>query len=285
MQDEITETIVGEIEPELGKAERQRARSKKPENMDAWDVHQRGLFHLYRFTKEDTAEARRLFERAIKEDASLGAAYSGLAETHYFDAVYGFAASPEDCRALALSPARRGVELDNEDAAAHCTLGRIYYMRREHEAAVPELESAIELNPSFALAHYGLGAALVFSGRAADSFRHLEMAVRLSPHDPNMGSFMVRLADAHLLMRQHDEAVDWAKKAFRQTGTQWSRHAALISALSHLGRLDEARSALEGLLELRPDFTQTFVRKTHLFSDSGDLEHYLDGLRKTGVAD
>ena len=126
VQDEITETIVGEIEPELGKAERQRARSKKPENMDAWDVHQRGLFHLYRFTKVDTAEARRLVERAIKEAASLGAAYSGLAETYYYDAVYGFAASPEDCRALALSPARRGVELDDEDAAAHCTLGRTY---------------------------------------------------------------------------------------------------------------------------------------------------------------
>jgi len=66
------------------------------------------------------------------------------------------------------------VVLDAEDAGAHCTLGRAYYMRRAHDAAFRELKTALELNPSLALAHYGLGATLVFAGRAEESIPHLK---------------------------------------------------------------------------------------------------------------
>ncbi len=285
LQDEITETIVGAIEPELGKAERKRAKSKKPGNLDARDVYQRGMSHLYRYTKADLAEARTLFGQAAELDAELGAACSGLAEAYYFEVVYGFAESVSDNREKALEPARRAVAIDAEDAGAHCTLGRVHYLRREHDAAIPELEAALELNPSLALAHYGLGAAMVFSGRARESFRHLETAIRLSPHDPNMGSCLVRSADAKYLMADYEGAVEWALKALRQPNFQWSRYAVLLAALGQLGRDDEAQRYLAELLRQRPDFSVSFVREIHLFSDPGDFDHYLDGLRKAGVAE
>ena len=279
LQDELTETIVGAIEPELGKAERARVRTKRPDNMDAWDLYQRGMAHLYRYTKSDLAQARKLFDQALTLDANMGAAYSAKAEAYYYGVVYGHADTPERDREDALSAATRAVALDDEDAAAHCTLGRVHYMRGEHDLAIPELELAIELNPSFALAHYGLGAAMVFSGRAPEAEAHLVSAIRLSPYDPNMGSFLVRMADAHLFMRQHDHAVDWARKALRQPSFQWSRYAVLLSALGHLGRADEAQSVLADVANQRPDFSVRFVRDTHLIADAGDFAHYLEGLR------
>ena len=112
----------------------------------------------------DISEARRLFLQAVEADPDLGPAHAGLAEADYYAVVYGHADSMAECRERALLSARRAVELDGEDAAARCTLGRIHYLRREHDRAVPELETAIALNPSLALAHYGLGAALVFLG-------------------------------------------------------------------------------------------------------------------------
>ena len=236
LQDEVAAAIVGEMEPEMGKAERFRARAKTPGNLDAWDLCQRGLAHLYRYTKDDVEAARQLFRRARDMDPELVAAWCGLAEACYYAIVYGLTDSPDERREEALAAARRAVGLDHEDAAAHCALGRVHYLRREHEAAVPELETAIELNPSLALAHYGLGAALVFAGRAAQERPHVETAIKLSPHDPNMGSFLVRLADACLFLGQHEDALGWARKALRQPGFQWSRHAALIAALGHLGR-------------------------------------------------
>jgi hypothetical protein len=91
------------------------------------------------------------------------------------------------------------------------------------------------------------------------------------------------MADAFLVTRQYSAAIEWARKALRQPGFQWSRHAVLISALGRLGHRDEAQQALAELLPLRPDFSIRFVRTTHLYSDAAYMAHYLDGLRLAGV--
>ena len=284
VQDELTETIVGALEPELGKAERERAKTKRPENLDAWDLCQRGSWHLYHYTRGDLEKAQELFRQATELDPSLGAAFSGIAEARYFSLVYGHSDAPQSDRDEALSAARTAVELDGEDASAHCTLGRVHYARREHDQAISELQLALELNPSLAWAHYGIGAALVFSGRAREALPSLDAAIKLSPRDPNMGSFLVRTADAHLFMQENDEAVAWARKALREPGFQWSRYAVLLSALGHLDRPEEAKRVLEDFQPQRPDFSVDFVRTTHLISDPDDMDHYLDGLRKAGVS-
>jgi adenylate cyclase len=238
---------------------------------------------LYLATRQDLAEAQRLFTRALELDPNLGPAYTGSAEAYYIGAVYGHSESPEQDRDRALVAARRAAELEPDSAAAHCTLGRIHYLRREHEKALPELEIALELNPSYAWAHYGVGAALVFSGHADEGIPHLERAIRLSPRDPYMGSFMVRMADACLLTGEYAKAIEWAKKALRQPGLQWSRHAVLIAALGHLGRREEAQQAIAEVSRIRPDFSIEFVRTTHLYSDPAYMSHYLEGLRRAGL--
>ena len=283
LQDEITETVVGAIEPELGRAERRRAKAKRPDNLDAWDLYQRGMSALYQRTKDGLAEAQTLFGRAVELDPGLGAALAGSVDAYYYQVVLGLTDSLEDCQERALAAARRALELDDGDPAAHCAVGKARLIRREHDEAIPELETALELNPSFAWAHYGLGAALVFSNLAAQAVPHLETAIRLSPRDPHMGSFLVRMADAHLLMGRHEEAVQWARKSLRQTAFQWSRYAVLLSALGHLGRSQEAGQALDEILRHRPDFSLGFVRMTHLYGNHGGFKHYLDGLSKAGL--
>ncbi|HVR68127.1 MAG TPA: tetratricopeptide repeat protein, partial [Verrucomicrobiae bacterium] len=285
VQDEITETIIGAVEPELGKVERRRSAGKRPDNLDAWDLYQRGMSHLYEYTKDDLQRARQYFAEAIARGPQLGPAHSGLAESYYYEGVYGFADSISDNREKALAPALRAVALDAEDAGAHCTLGRAYYMRREYDAAFRELKTALELNPSLALAHYGLGATLVFSGRAEEGIPHLTAAIRLSPHDPNMGSFLVRLADAAYFLKRYEEAAEWARRALQQPNFQWSRYTVLIAALAQLGRLEEARTCIQQLQVKRPNTSIAFVRETHLFGDTASFAHYLDGLRMAGLPD
>jgi tetratricopeptide (TPR) repeat protein len=164
-------------------------------------------------------------------------------------------------------------------------LGRIRYLRREYPPAISELNAALELNPSLALAHYGLGAALVFSGKAADALPHLEAAIRLSPHDPAMGSFLVRIADARYFMADYEGAVTYALRALGQPNFQWSRYAVLIAALGQLERRDEARHYLAEVTRERPDFSIEFVRDTHLFGVPDVMGRYCEGLRKATVAE
>ena len=70
-------TVVGAIEPELGRAEQERARGKPPESLRAWDVFQRGMWHLNRRSEDDLEEALRLFRQAIAEAPGLAVAHAG----------------------------------------------------------------------------------------------------------------------------------------------------------------------------------------------------------------
>jgi TolB-like protein/cytochrome c-type biogenesis protein CcmH/NrfG len=285
VQDDITQTIAGAIEPELSLAERERARIQQPESMDAWTAYQRGMAHLYRYTRDDLAKSRQIFAEAIAIDAELGPAYSGLAEAHYYEVVYGFADSADDNQERAMEAAQHAVELDPRDAGAHCTLGRIRYLRREYTAAIAELEVALDLNPNLALAHYGLGAALVFSGKPREAFSHLESAIRLSPHDPNMGSFLVRMAEAKYLVGDDESAVPYAARSLSQPAFQWSRYAIMIAALGQLGHLAEAQNYIVKVTRNRPTFSVSFVRTMHPFSRDMGIDRYYEGLRKAGVVE
>ena len=151
LQDELANTIVGAVEPAMGRAEQERANKKPPENLDAWESYQRGMWHLIRRTKLDMKEARKLFERAITLDSHFAQAYAGYARTFYFDVLLGFS---DDGDEEALEAARKAVDLDNEDAESHTALGQIYYVKRNNERAIPEFEAAIRLNPSYATAHH-----------------------------------------------------------------------------------------------------------------------------------
>ena len=65
VQDEITELVVGALEPELGFVERRRVRLAPPKSLDAWGHHQRDLDHMYRRTEEHDALAAQDIRRQL----------------------------------------------------------------------------------------------------------------------------------------------------------------------------------------------------------------------------
>jgi adenylate cyclase len=284
VQDEVTQAIVGAMEPELIDAEHQRAARKSPESLDAWDFYQRGLCCMYRFTKDGFDEARRNFDRSIQLDPNFSPAYAASAETRFHDALEGFTEEPAKTLDEALSLAKRAVSLDHKDTFAHFAVGRVQSLRREYEESIAELTTALDFNPSFAQAHLGLGFVFTMSGRMQEAIPHLEKAVRLSPRDPRLWSFLNVRALAHHLMGQYEDALEWASKAVRQPNAGHWTIAHVAAALGHLGRIEEARAAVSELLRRNPEFSCSFVRK-YRFSvkNSADVENYLDGLRLAGL--
>lgn len=280
LQDELSLTLCGAIEPELAKSEQQRSKSKAPENLDAWECYHRGMWLWQRNRKDEVAEARRSFERAMELDPNFGPAFAGYAITYFREMLIGFS---ERDREKALWAARRAVELDDEDASAHTALGQVYYIGREHHAAIAECEHAIQLNPSFAEARAFLGSALSDSGKAEEAIPHIEQAIRLSPRDPMIGHMHARMARAFLFLRQHEKAVKCARTGLRHPNINWPIHIYLVSALSHLGKQDEARRALDDLLRFRPGITIDFVGERLPITDTDYRDHLLDGLRIAGL--
>jgi adenylate cyclase len=283
VQDDITATLVGAIEPELGKAERERARAKRPNDLRAWDLYQRGLWHTYKRSREDLANAQHMFRRAIEIDPGLARAYAAAEEAFFFQFVGGYVGTGGATKADALRFAERAVQLDGQDAFNRYALGRALILMRRHDSAVFELGKAIELDPSFAQAHYALAMALATGGRPKEALPHIELAMRFSPQDPYFGQFLVRRAEAYLFLGRIEEAVESAEQSLREPNIQWSRWAILAASQAHLGRLEEARRSIEALQALRPGIDLAFTRDYWPIADVNALEYLIEGLRKAGL--
>jgi TolB-like protein len=157
LQDEMTETIVGAIEPELASAARNQARQKAPESLDAWDNYQRGLSHLWAFTKADADEAEAQLRRAMELDAAFAPAHAALALRRYYQVLLVWESPDHHDRLLeeGLHHAERAVGADDRDPFAHFALGRVQTLVKDFDNAIAELQLAIELNPNLALGFTG----------------------------------------------------------------------------------------------------------------------------------
>lgn len=283
VQDEITQRIVGALQPEIGAAELERARRKSPESLDAWALYHQGIHHLYCYSKADNIEARRLFRQAIKQDDQFAAAHTMLAYACFmavFDALTDYRV---DELTESFDAAQKAVRLDDRDAMAHAILGRVLSMRHQHDQAVAECDTAIELNPNLAQAQFGRGLALVLAGRPGEAVANLENAARLSPRDPNYYAYLLVLAWADLLQGRYEGALEWARRAVAQPNSGVWGNATLAIALAHLDRLEEAREAIDALIEEKPNMALSFIEETLPFRREIDRHIFEDGLRSAGL--
>jgi serine/threonine-protein kinase len=86
----------------------------------------------------------------------------------------------------AIEEAHRGMELDPLSATAGTTLGiRLLYAGRTREADA-EFRKTLEVNPSFAVAHWGLAQCYRSYGRMEDHLDELTKAVTLSGNSAYM---------------------------------------------------------------------------------------------------
>ncbi|HEX6092277.1 MAG TPA: BTAD domain-containing putative transcriptional regulator, partial [Dongiaceae bacterium] len=107
LQDRITATVIGAIEPKLRHAEIERARHKPTDNIDAYDLFLRALALHNTVTFEDSQEAIRLLNRAIELDPNYAAAYGLAAYCHMRQRQRGPSAMTEGAR-LARIAAQKG---------------------------------------------------------------------------------------------------------------------------------------------------------------------------------
>jgi len=280
LQDEITATILGRIEPELGMAEQERARREPPESLDAWDLYLRGQWHLYRFRADDNAEAQKCFRGAIEIDPSFAAAYTGLAYTCHLAAIENFSDDPEVTIAAGIEAARRAVALDDKDAMAFSVLARILTMGREYEAAITAGRMAVDLNPTNAQVRFGYAFALMFSGHLEEAIRELDDAIRLSPRDPNIWSFMTVRSWALCALGHFQEAADFARRASEQPRSLLWPKLIIASSLGHLGKAKEAAKALA---EFRNQYPNADLEKLCMrlpFKDRAHAEIFVNGIQK-----
>lgn len=284
LQDEMTQTIVGALGPELDAAEWQHTIHRPPENLDAWASYQKGLWHMWSYSKDDIDEALRLLHRAVELDPSFATAYAYICYTHYENVIMGWAEDPQKSLDEAMQAAKRAVSIDGQDAVAYFALGRIHMMRGEHDASIRALEQSISLNPSFARAYHGLGMVLTLAGRLDEAKTALEQVERLSPRDPILWASTVVHALADLLAGDHEAAFHWAQRTIEQPRAKgyWPQ-AMYAAACVNINRMDEACAAVKSALRELPELSVSYLKKTLPTKHEGGLEPWLAALRQAGL--
>jgi TolB-like protein/Flp pilus assembly protein TadD len=284
LQDEITETLAGEIEPELVVVESERARRATPQSLAAWDQYLRGMWHLWRFTKEDSIHARQWLKSCLAQDGRFAPALSAMSYVLTLEVILGFAEGADEVTQAALAYGRQAAAADPRDAFCHFALGRALSLNREHEGAVAELRKAIDLNPSFAHGYFGLAVALLAQPTPGpiEAVSCLERAMSLSPHDPNSWGFMSITALAHIQLERYDAAVAWCEQAIRKDASQYWPHLWNAAALANLGREAEAAMALQRAKDRKPNLSLALLRRTFLDRASND-NPVMTGLAKLGL--
>jgi TolB-like protein/Tfp pilus assembly protein PilF len=282
VQDEITDSIVAAIEPQLYAAENFRAQRKPPGSLDAWDLVMRALSYFWRVTREGNVAAQALLEKAIAIDPNYGQALGLLATSHIFGAHMGWA----DMAAvvpLAERAALAAVEADTEDAWAHHGLAYTYLFARRFDDAIAEFELALRLNPNFSLAQIFYGLALCYAGRWQEGDLAARRALRLNPLAPSSTMYYGIAAYAQFIGRNYDEAIRLARESLRQRTDFVSGHRVLTAAAGMAGYRDLAEAALQELRRAQPTISLAWIAKELPIRRCSDREHYLEGLRRAGL--
>jgi adenylate cyclase len=282
LQDEIVRSIVGVIEPTIGSAERARAARKLPASLDSWDCYHRGLWHFWKVTRCDFDIAGKLLQSACDRDPGFAAAHSARAYQLFSSVVIGWAADRERTLDQAWSAVRKALALDDSDAFAHMTLGRILTLWKHYGPAVEELEFAVSLNPYLALAHYGLGFALYRAGNAEGAILHVERAIKHSPFDPLRWRFEELAGEICFVLDRHDEAKAWLEGAKGNANSDFWPLLYLSAVEVEMGHVEEAELAIQNATRLEPELSIQMLSTAICDIDPTYKNRILKALSKVG---
>jgi adenylate cyclase len=282
LQDEITHTIAGAIEPEILKFERERIAERPPQSEDSYENYQHGMWHHYRTTRADNLEAQSYFRRALAIGAQYPQATAALTIAVLNAGFLGWAEDAEANFAEAYDLGQGAIRLDPHYPNVHFALGLVCIWTRRIDRGIAAFEEAISLNPSFAAAHVMLGQMYVYAGRREEAIELAETGIRLSPTDPRLFMWLPALAGAHYQLRHYAEAVEAGRRSWTLNRNWPHGLRYVVAGLAQLGRIKDAQAALTELkqMDANLEYSASVFRRN--WPNPADVDHLLDGLRKAG---
>jgi adenylate cyclase len=289
LQDMITGRLARRLDLELTNEESRRAERDRPNDPDAVDLAMRGWAVLNQpYSREQLAQSRALFERALQIDPGLPKALIGLADALAMEVNYRWSEAPADQLRRAQDIIGRALSVSPNDPMAHFVKGEIQRAEgRNIEIAVDEYEAAIALNPSLAPAYGALGGAKIRVGRSAEAFAPLERAIQLSPRDPLLNIWYFYICHAHTHLAQFKATIDWCLRSIA-VKPFWIAYADLAASYAWTERESEAKAAVAELRKMRPNYTVTqWLGDGNGWSDNpiflAEFQRIAEGLRKAGL--
>lgn len=209
-------------------------------DINAYTFYLKGRYYWNERNKESLEKAIKYFEEAIERDPKFALAYSGLADAYIVLVSHQYLAR-SDGYAKAKSAAKKAIELDDELAEAHTSLGSLLDEEWDWPGAEEEFGKALRINPNYVTAHHWYSIHLAYLGRVDEAMREAEIAEELDPLSPMIHTYA---GMAYTATRQYDVAMEEFDKALELDPN-------FLPAHTGLGEVYLAKSMFkEGLAEL-----------------------------------
>ena len=189
MQGEVAQAIANQIRIKLSPQEQIQLAKARPVKPEAHEAYLRGLHELHGLAAETTEDlkyqslekALGYFQEAITQDPNDAMAYSGLADAYSSLSTHDRA--PLEVMPKAKAAAMKAIELDDNLAEAHASLGYVEFIFDwDWSRSEREFHRALELNPSLPRAHASLAEYLLFVAKQTDEgLQELHRAYALDP--------------------------------------------------------------------------------------------------------
>jgi adenylate cyclase len=257
-----------------------RWQRQPPSNPAAYDYYLRAAESIFRFTPEDQAVARQMYEHAIALDQHYAAAYAGLAWTYWLEWSWFW---NQDPRLLeqALTFAQQAVSLDDSLPFAHLTLGYVYLFKRQYTQAIAKAEHSIHLDQGYAWGYGMLADMQTAVGRPQEAIVLIEKAMQLEPQ--SAGYFSASLGLAYRALGQCDEAIAAVRRTLTRNPCVVSARLLLTILYSETHRQKEARQELARLRQQLPQLSREGLRQRFPYQDHAETERVLTALCKAGL--
>jgi TolB-like protein len=248
IQDEITDSVIGAIEPQLLNTESRLADAAGDvEGKTAWNLVRRGVWQFHKVERESHLKARDLFRSAAALDPQLVEAHIWLARVSGGIVLWGWTDERAAVCQEGLTAAFTAIRLDEKNPYAHYGLAITSCSAGEFQQATRAALRAVDLSPGLALGHLVLGMATLYSGRAEEAKPCLQQGLRLNWSDPHNFAWLDLLALAHLCTGCTEEAVETATEALHLRPTWHVTLETMAICCAAADRTEEARRCLEAI--------------------------------------
>jgi adenylate cyclase len=282
LQDRITEGVVGAIEPSIRHAEIERAKRKRPDNLDAYDLYLRALEQAATFTQSGQHSALSLLDAAIALDPNYAEAHGLAAWCLQQRFLWGGRKQEDRDAALRHADAVAAARTDDAQTLAFAAFAK-GALARDIETAFAMLDRALALNPSCAVAHNVSAVLNMVVSRPDRGRSHAEQSLRLSPFDPLRYLSENVVAVANLVAGQTEAALADSRRCLEANPAFSPGLVLLTLALVRLGRIEEARATMRRLLEIAPDTSLATLSERFLFIDILGVDRVVAELQAAGL--
>jgi TolB-like protein/DNA-binding winged helix-turn-helix (wHTH) protein/Flp pilus assembly protein TadD len=237
LQQDVASAVAQQITSSLTAKDAGRLSHPAPVDPAAYQAFTLGRFYWFKRTPDAFKKGIEYFQEAIAREPNYALPYVGLADS-YFGLEYLEIVPPLQFKAQERSAILKAIALDDSLAEAHTSLAHAQEMEDwDFATAEKEYRRAVDLNPSYALAHHWLGNDLAIRGRSSEALEESRKAMALDPL-----SALYRASYAHRIAysRRFDEAADACHKALELDANHPIANMYLGQIEEYCGRFPDA---------------------------------------------